>query len=64
MMVAAYDQPVRQVAMGKEILVGFRTDLLLRAEKSLDMLQGLLVYNAWSVQPIQILNADINLQHY
>lgn len=49
MMVAAHDQPVRQLEMGKEILLGFSTTLLLKAEKSLDLLQAMLVYNAWFV---------------
>ena len=63
MMVAAYDQPVRQGAMGKQILLGFSTSLLLRAEKSLDLLQALLVYTAWFVHFSQILSRDINVQH-
>lgn len=49
MMVAAHDQPVRQLEMGKEILSGFSTTLLFKAEKSLDLLQAMLVYNAWFV---------------
>lgn len=49
MMVAVCNQPVRQEAMGREILVEFSASLLLRAEKSIDLLQALLVYNAWFV---------------
>lgn len=47
MMVSAHDQPVRQLEMGHVLLLGFSTTLLLKAEKSLDLLQAMLVYNAW-----------------
>lgn len=53
MMVAAHDEPVRQLEMGKEILLGFSTILLLKAEKSLDLLQAMLVYNAWFVSMLK-----------
>jgi hypothetical protein len=63
MMVASYHQPVRQLAMGEEIVQGFSTSLLIRVEKSLDLLQGLLVYSAWFVESSQMPNTDINIQH-
>jgi len=40
-------KPSRQQAMGWEIMEEFTTRLLLKAEKSLDLLQGLLVHIAW-----------------
>ncbi|MCJ1466617.1 hypothetical protein MMC07_005237 [Pseudocyphellaria aurata] len=46
-MVAAHDRPVQQLEMGKAILEDFSTSLLFKAEKSLDLLQAMLVYNAW-----------------
>jgi hypothetical protein len=41
--------PSRQEAMGWEIIEEFTTRLLLKAEKSLDLLQALLVHIAWLV---------------
>lgn len=63
MMVSAHDQPVRQLEMGHVLLLGFSTTLLLKAEKSLDLLQAMLVYNAWFVYPGPVLNAEINIYH-
>jgi hypothetical protein len=41
--------PARQEAMGWELIEEFSTRLLLKAEKSLDLIQALLVHLAWSV---------------
>lgn len=60
MMVAANDRPVQQLEIGNEIVLDFSTILLLKAEKSLDLLQAMLVYNAWFVYPRPVFNVDIN----
>lgn len=49
MMVASYHTPLRQMSMGKEILQSFSTNLIFEGEKSLDLLQALLVYTSWYV---------------
>ena len=40
-------KPSRQEAMGLELVEEFSTRLLLKGEKSLDLLQSLLIYLAW-----------------
>ncbi|KAL2069099.1 hypothetical protein VTL71DRAFT_15437 [Oculimacula yallundae] len=48
-MTAAFQQDrVMQIEMSKQFLMDISAAMLLRGEKSLDMLQGLIVYNAWS----------------
>ena len=47
--------------MGKGILLDFSTVLLLKAEKSLDLLQAILVYHARSVDPRLTVPVDINI---
>ena len=42
-------KPSRQEAMGQELIEEFSTRLLLNSEKSLDLLQALLIHIAWSV---------------
>jgi len=45
---SCYD-PSRQEEMGWELIEEFSTRLLLKAEKSLDLLQALLIHLAWLV---------------
>lgn len=49
MMVAAQEERTRQQEMGKQIVSEMALEILLRGEKSLDMLQSLCVCNLWSV---------------
>lgn len=49
MTAASYHKPIRQEAMGWKLMEEFSTRLLLKAEKSLDLLQALLVHLAWLV---------------
>jgi hypothetical protein len=49
MMVAAQEERTRQQEMGKQIVSEMALAMLLRGEKSLDMLQSLCVCNLWSV---------------
>lgn len=46
---ASCHNPPRQEAMGRDLMEEFTKRLLLGAEKSLDLLQALLVHLAWSV---------------
>jgi hypothetical protein len=45
---ASYHNPQRQIALGWKLMEEFSTRILLKAEKSLDLLQALLVHVAWS----------------
>jgi hypothetical protein len=45
---ASYHNPRRQIALGWKLMEEFSTRILLKAEKSLDLLQALLVHAAWS----------------
>jgi hypothetical protein len=45
---ASYHNPRRQIALGWKLMEEFSTRILLKAEKSLDLLQALLVHVAWS----------------
>jgi hypothetical protein len=45
-------KPSRQEAMGQELMEEFSTRLLLHGEKSLDLLQALLIHIAWLVNPL------------
>ncbi|KUJ06341.1 uncharacterized protein LY89DRAFT_413077 [Mollisia scopiformis] len=47
MTAASYHKPIRQEAMGWKLMEDFSTRLLMKAEKSLDLLQALLVHLAW-----------------
>ncbi|KAE8454439.1 hypothetical protein EG329_000061 [Mollisiaceae sp. DMI_Dod_QoI] len=47
MTAASYHKPLRQEAMGWKLMEEFSTRLLMKAEKSLDLLQALLVHLAW-----------------
>jgi hypothetical protein len=49
MMVASQGNRPQQLEMAKQIATDIATAMLLRGEKSLDMLQSLILYNAWSV---------------
>ena len=49
MTTASHRNMHQQLAMGKELIEEFSTRLLLRAEKNIDLLQGLLVFLAWFV---------------
>jgi hypothetical protein len=44
---ASYHDPVRQEALGWKLMEEFSSRLLIKAEKSLDLLQGLLVHLSW-----------------
>lgn len=46
-MVASHENRAQQMAMAKQIIMEVASALLLRSEKSLDMLEGLIVYNVW-----------------
>lgn len=46
--VACQEDRVLQLEMSREILLEIATAMLLRAEKSLDLLQCLIIYNAWT----------------
>lgn len=50
LMVATYHDSIRQAAMAKDILHNLTTSIVLRGETSLDLLQALLIYNAWLVR--------------
>jgi hypothetical protein len=39
----------QQAELGQQILIEITTGMLVRGEKTLDMLQALLVYNMWCV---------------
>lgn len=47
MTAASYHKSIRQEAMGWKLMEEFSTRLLMRAEKSLDLLQALLVHLCW-----------------
>lgn len=49
MTAASYHKPIRQEAMGWKLMEEFSTRLLMKAEKSLDLLQAMLVHLAWLV---------------
>jgi hypothetical protein len=49
MMVASQGDRPRQLEMAKQIATDVAAAMLLRGEKSLDMLQSLILYNAWLV---------------
>jgi len=49
LMIASFGDRNRQLEMGKKIGQEISEAMLLRGEKSLDMLQCLLVYNSWYV---------------
>jgi hypothetical protein len=49
MIVACQENRVRQLEMSKSFLMDTSAAMLIRGEKSLDMLQSLLIYTAWSV---------------
>lgn len=48
-MVASQGDRPRQLEMAKQIATDVAAAMLLRGEKSLDMLQSLILYNAWLV---------------
>lgn len=49
MMAASYEDSGTQLALGKKILEYIAERLILRGEKSMDLLQGLLIYICWFV---------------
>jgi hypothetical protein len=49
LMVTSCREPSRQGDMAKELLQNLTTNIVLRAEATLDLLQALLVYIAWLV---------------
>lgn len=48
-MVASENHRARQLEMARFMTVEIATALILRGERNLDMLQGLIIHNAWSV---------------
>ncbi|KAH7390286.1 hypothetical protein BKA64DRAFT_119659 [Cadophora sp. MPI-SDFR-AT-0126] len=60
MTAASYQNPLRQEALGWKLMEEFASRIMLRAEKSLDLLQALLVHLTWyhyhSVANPQVLN--------
>ena len=59
MMAALFKDHERQQGLGKDILRYLTDHLILRGEKNLDLLQGLIVYISWSVS----LFPDYSLAH-
>jgi len=53
-MIAFQDDRFRQIEISKQFLIEISASMLVRGEKSLDMLQGLILYNAWSVPYLAI----------
>ena len=51
MIAALYTQPDRQVALGWKFMEDLSTRLLPKAEKSPDLLHGILVHLCWFVPP-------------
>ena len=49
MMISFQDDRFRQIEISKQFLMEISAAMLVRGEKSLDMLQGLILYNAWCV---------------
>ena len=49
MMSVAFRSVSKQMAMAKDIMTDLSVRLLQRGEKSMDLLQGLLVYSAWLI---------------
>ena len=49
-MVASYQNRFQQMALAKEIIMEFAAALLMRSEKCLDLLEGLIIYSAWYVE--------------
>ena len=56
-------KPSRQEAMGQELIEEFSTRLLLHGEKSLDLLQALLIHIAWLVNPLSTMSSSDCLRH-
>ncbi|KAK0112917.1 hypothetical protein ONS95_014638 [Cadophora gregata] len=48
MMIASQNDRHRQIETSKQFLMEISAAMLIRGDKSLDMLQGLILYNAWS----------------
>ncbi len=55
LMVAAQEERTRQQELGKQIVSDMACAMLLQGEKSLDMLQSLLVCNLWSVAKLALM---------
>ena len=51
-MATSFHDSLRQQSLGREVVESLSKRLLLQGEKSLDLLQGLLVFIAWSVWPL------------
>lgn len=49
---ASYHDSLRQIQMGQELVKCLTEHLVVRGEKNIDLLQGLLVYITWSVAAI------------
>lgn len=48
-MVASHGNRIQQLALAKQIIMEVAAALFIRCEKSLDMLEGLIMYNVWYV---------------
>ncbi|KAH8654456.1 hypothetical protein BGZ60DRAFT_154530 [Tricladium varicosporioides] len=48
MMVASEDRRARQIEMSKQLAADIATAMMWKGEKSLDMLQALIIYNLWA----------------
>lgn len=55
LMLAAQEERIRQQELGKQIVSDMACAMLLRGEKSLDMLQSLIICNLWSVPKLALL---------
>lgn len=51
LMVASYSNSEAQSVMARAILQNLTTSIIIKGEASLDLLQAILVYNAWYVKP-------------
>lgn len=61
MVAASHGDPKRQLTLGSELMEDLITRLLFRTEKSLDLLQGLLIFIAWYAIIALWLSADSHL---
>lgn len=51
MLVASNRKRMQQVEMAKQLAMDIAGALILRGDRSLDMLQALVTYNAWLAKP-------------
>lgn len=58
MVAASHGDPTRQLTLGSELMEDLISRLLFRTERSLDLLQGLLIFIAWYAISALWLSAD------